>query len=219
MKLLGAVAVRGVIADLLDRFARDEGHPVQADYDLNPAIPKRLVAGEAFDVATVNPWYLAGLVAAGCLDEGVARPLGRIPLAVGGRAGDNRTGNLLDLLRDGGRIAYTGEGTSGQIFLAILDRLGLQSVTDRSVPMGAGQPVRAVAAGEADLAIAPLTVVLATEGVVPLAQFPADLGGDIAMSVCPTRAAADPIPARRLAEFLAGSDLDTMLATRGLLRG
>lgn len=219
MKFLGAVAVRAVLPDLLDRFASQDGIPVAAEYDLNPVVARRLLAGEAFDVATTNPAHVAELVAAGCVEPGSDRPLGRIPLAVGGRAGVEAPGDLAGLLNAAGRIAYTGEGTSGKTYLAMLAQLGFRHLVQRSVPMGAGQPVRAVAAGEADLAVAPLTVLIATEGVTPLAAFPSGHGADIAMAVFPTRRAADPERAGHLAAFLANPRLDATFAERGVLRG
>lgn len=73
-----------------------------------------------------------------------------------------------------------------------------------------------MATGEYELAIAPLTTVLATPGVVPAAVFPEHLGTHIDMSVF--RSAASPDAAATVIEFLTGHDLDDELAAAGIAR-
>ena len=121
------------------------------------------------------------------------------------------------LLGAAGSIAYTGAGTSGRTYLDILRRLGLdRGLRDKSLPMGAGEPVAAVAAGDVVLAIAPLTTVLASPGVEPAAVFPDALGAHIDMSVF---CRADPLPgATEVLDLLTGAGLDPDLSAAGLAR-
>ena len=82
--------------------------------------------------------------------------------------------------------------------------------------MGGGEPVESVASGETELAVAPLTTVLSTPGVVPAAVFPEELGTHIDMSVflssTPQTGAASALA------FLTASELDDELAAAGVLR-
>jgi ABC-type molybdate transport system substrate-binding protein len=55
IKLLGLVSLRIVLPSLLPQFERSSDHKVAVGYDTLGAITKRLVEGEAFDVAMVSP--------------------------------------------------------------------------------------------------------------------------------------------------------------------
>ena len=54
-KLLGPVSLRVVLPSLLPQFEQSSGHKVTVGYDTLGAITKRLVEGEAADVAVVSP--------------------------------------------------------------------------------------------------------------------------------------------------------------------
>ena len=223
IRLLGAVAIGAQLDDLAGRFARASGHTVETRIDLNPAVASRILAGEPFDLGTTNPPYLPGLIAAGHVDAGTQRPFGCIPLALGARIAvvdaATRPQDIAARLTDARSIAYTGEGTSGRTFLAVAGRLGvLEAIESRLAPMGAGQPVAAVAAGDAELAVAPLTVVIASPGVEPVAVFPAALGADIEMAMFLATRSRNRSGALGLLDFLTDPSLDALLAAGGVLR-
>ncbi len=97
--------------------------------------------------------------------EASHRAFGRVPLAVGRKEGSDHAiardvEEIKTLLRGANSIAYTGAGTSGRTFLDVVEQLGL---TDAVVPigraMGAGEPVKSVAAGQTELAIGPLSTI------------------------------------------------------------
>jgi len=81
-------------------------------------------------------------------------PLGRVQLAIGmiaqaGLKTCTSREEIVELLANAKLVAYTGEGTSGKTFLAVAEQLGLPpQFFARTTPMPAGQPVKAVAAGE-----------------------------------------------------------------------
>ena len=82
--------------------------------------------------------------------------------------------------------------------------------------MDGGVPVASVAGGEFELAIAPLTTVIATPGVVPAAVFPNHLGTDIDMSIF--RSAVSPSMAEEVIDFLTDHRLDDELMAAGISR-
>ena len=55
--------------------------------DLNPSIPARILAGEAYDVGLTNPHYARALIASGHAEGASHRAFGRVPLAVGRKTG------------------------------------------------------------------------------------------------------------------------------------
>jgi molybdate transport system substrate-binding protein len=145
-----------------------------------------------------------------------------VPLAIARRA--NIEGPVLteatdiaSLLRGAQDIAYTSAGTSGRIYLEVLEKLGvLEEVMARSRPMSGGVPAESVAEGDVELAIAPLTTVLATPEVTPAAIFPEDLGTHIDMSVF--LSSKPRIGAEVVLDFLTAKHLDPELVSAGIMR-
>ena len=222
LRLLVPLAVRALMERLAPRLEAVAGQALVPLVDLNPAIAKRIAAGEAFDIGLTNPPYVEALVAAGRVDGGSHRPLGRVPLALGRRAGTEGpvltgTAEIVALLRGAKSIGYTGAGTSGRTYLDAMAQLGLsEAVAPSSRPMDAGEPVASVVAGETELAVAPLTTILSSPGIVPAAIFPEALGAHIDISVflgpSPRRGAA------AVLEFLTGPEIDPDLAAAGVSR-
>jgi hypothetical protein len=222
LQMLVPVAIRAIMNNLAPRIEAAARVSVAQAIDLNPAIPGRIMAGEAYDIGLTNPHYAMALIAAGRADGASHRAFGRVPLAIGRRAGPAGTirkaeQDIKALLNGAESIAYTGAGTSGRTYIAVVNRLGLNNtVIAKSRAMGAGEPVASVVAGEAELAVAPLTTILSTPGIVPAAIFPATHGThiDISIFLSPTPHAS----AALVLAFLAASELDDELAAAGVLR-
>jgi hypothetical protein len=207
---------------LWPRLEAAAGVPVMPAIDLNPAIAERIEAGETFDVGLTNPHYVSALIAANRIDGATHRPFGRVPLAIGCKAGGaanavTDAGGIVALIRNAESIGYTGAGTSGRTYLDVMERLGLsETAASRGRPMGAGEPMTAVAAGEVELGVVPLTTVLSAEGVVPAAIFPDELGANIDISVFLRPSPGDEAVA--ILDFLSSTDIDADLAAAGLIR-
>jgi len=223
-RLFVPIAIRFQVNTLLDLLAPTLGFEVECIVDLNPAIPKRILAGEKFDLGITNPQYVDDLIRAGKIAEASHSPFGRVPLAVaikGDGAGLTNTSaeSISALFRKARSIAYTGAGTSGKTFLDVCTRMGvLEDIRAKTRPMAAGEPVAAVASGEVELAIAPLSTVIATCGVESVAIFPADLRADIEMSMFLSADMPPNKAAVSLHEALADNSLDDFLCTRGIFR-
>ncbi|KEO55175.1 substrate-binding domain-containing protein [Thioclava pacifica] len=222
LRIFVPVAVRALFEKLAPRLEAVAGQPILLNVDLNPAIPERIAAGEPYDLALSNPHYVKPLIREGRVEAASHRAFGRVPLAVGGKTGTagglrTETDAIAGLLREAENIAYTGAGTSGHTFHKVLDRMGLtEEILRKSRAMGGGEPVRAVVTGESSLAIAPLSTLIATPGVEPVAIFPDDLGAHIDMTVfLPPGAEAG---AQAVHAFLSAPALDAELAAAGLVR-
>lgn len=215
-------AIKVIIGRLAPRIETAAGAPLSLIIDLNPAIPKRIATGEAFDIALTNPPYATALFEKRLADCASHRPFGRVPLAIARRADVElpvltQATDIAALLRDAQDIVYTGAGTSGRIYLEVLEKLRLRDeVTAKSQSMSSGVPAVSVATGDVELAVAPLTTVLATPGVVPAAIFPEELEAHIDMSVF--LSSKPRIGAEFVLDFLTAVDLDTELADAGIMR-
>lgn len=222
LRMFVPAAIRSVMDRLTPRVEAETGVHLIQEIELNPLIAERIRAGEPYDIGLTNPSYAKALIDDGFADRDSHRAFGRVSLAVARKGGAHDqiiadTQGIEALLRSAKSIAYTGAGTSGRTYLETLERMGLtDSVLPRSHAMAGGVPAVSVATGEYELAIAPLTTVIATPGVVPAAVFPEHLGTHIDMSVF--RNAASPNIAATVIDILTDHDLDDELAAAGIAR-
>jgi molybdate transport system substrate-binding protein len=222
LRMFIPAAIRAIMDCLTPRLEAETGVLLIKEVELNPLIPERIRVGEPYDIGLTNPSYAKALIDDRFVDGGSHRAFGRVSLAIvckgvahGQIIADAH--GIEALLRSAKSIAYTGAGTSGRTYLDVMERMGLTgSVLPQSYAMAGGMPAVSVAAGEYELAIAPLTTVIATLGVVPAAVFPEHLGTHIDMSVF--RSAASPNTAAKVIDILTNHDLDDELAAAGITR-
>ena len=222
LRIFVPAAIRAVMHRLAPRIEAATGLRLKQEVELNPRIPERIRAGEPYDIGLTNPPYAKALIEAGLAVGSSHRAFGRVPLAVAHK--DDLHGQFVEeaqgiegLLSNAKSIVYTGAGTSGRTFLDAIDRMGLTDIVlPRCHPMAGGVPAASVAAGDYELAIAPLTTVLATSGVVCAAEFPEHLGTHIDMSVF--QSATSPNAAATVIDILTSHDLDDELAEAGIAR-
>lgn len=222
LTILVPLAIKPVVAELRPGMESAAGAPLRAVHDLNPAIAERVFEGRRGDIGLSNPRYVRQLIDAGHVAPEAHRAFGRVRLAVARRDGVGgpvltETQEIVEMLSAARSIGYTGAGTSGRTFLGVRGRLGLVAqIGPRCRPMGGGAPVAAVAAGDIEFAVAPLTTILASPGVEPAAIFPDALETHIDMSVFVTRMAGP--EAMAVLEFLTSPELDARLAAAGVSR-
>lgn len=223
LTFLCAVAVHAEIEELVPQFTRRHGIAVDVHYDVNPAVAKRVMAGEDFDVGLNNPWYVEEMIKGGLVIPDIHIPFGRVPLTIGVAGPEpeeiaSSQEAVRKLLLSADSIAYTSTGTSGKTFLRAIEMMGLQDrIRDRLRPMGAGEPPIAAAKGQVQYAVSPLSRIIAAAGIAPAAIFPPELGLDIDMSMFVHRNSR-PGPALQLIQFLADPGLDTYLRSHGVHR-
>lgn len=222
LRIFVPVAIHALFARLAPRLEAAAGRGLTSTIDLNPAVAQRILAGEPYDIGLTNPHHVAELVAAGLVDGATHRPFGRTRLAIARRApGDGSiltdVSDIAALLLAAGSIAYTGAGTSGTTFLAAMARLGLSdAMAPKGRPMAGARPVVAVAAGEAELAVGPLSAIISSTGVAVAAILPDAVGASIDISAfLPPRHAAG---AAEVLDLLTDPALDTELASFGIER-
>lgn len=223
LTFITAVAVHAEIEELVPQFKRRHGIEVEVNYDVNPAVARRVIEGEAFDVGLTNPWYVDEMIALGRIIPGIHVPFGRVPLAIGtaGPAPQAMATSheaVRELLLEADSIGYVASGTSGKTFLRALDMMGLHDqVRGRLRPMGQGEPPMAAASGAVQYAVVPLSRIIAAPGIVPIATFPPELGLNIDMSMFIHRDSR-PETAMQLIEFLSNPEFDGYLGSHGVYR-
>ncbi|MDB5619292.1 substrate-binding domain-containing protein [Tardiphaga sp.] len=223
LNVFSAVAIYAEIEELLPRFSLQSGIPAEVKYDVNPAVARRVMEGEAFDVGLTNPWYFDEMVSKGGILPDIHVPFGRVPLTLGS-AGDppqspaTSLGSVRDLLVQADSVAYTSTGTSGKTFLKALEIIGIHdAIRDRLRPMGPGEPTIAAARGDVQYAISPLARIIAAPGIHPVGIFPPELGLDIDISMF-VHGHCDFDRASKLIAFFSDPELDRYLREHGVYR-
>ncbi|WP_411196427.1 substrate-binding domain-containing protein [Rhizobium sp.] len=225
IRLFGAIAVRPAVLALLPRFETATGLTVAVKWEVNPIVKKQIEAGEAFDLVIINPPMVRDLTALGKVMGGSEVAFGRIGMGVAAKAGSRpldigSVEAFADALKSAASIAYASDGTSGGYFLGLLDRLGIaDEVKPKLVAIAGGQTALAVGRGEAELAVVPVTSILAAAPeVVLVGRFPAELQSYIDFAIGISVDSRDAKAAKRLSEFLASPAVDDILKVKGVER-
>lgn len=225
IRLFGAIAVRPAVLALISQFEAATGYTVAVKFELNPTVKKQIEAGEPFDLVIINPHMVQDLTALGKVKAGSQVAFGRIAMGVAAKAGSRP----LDIgsveafehaLKSARSIAYAADGTSGGYFSGLLERLGIaDEVKPRLVGIPGGQTALAVARGEAELAVVPVTSILAAApDVMLVGRFPAELQSYIDFAIGISADPRDTEAAKQLSEFLMSAHVDGTLAAKGVER-
>lgn len=225
VRVMCAIAVRAAMTDLASMFEAETSGRLHLVYDTNPAIARRIQNGEPFDVTIINPHLIEGLAGSGLVEAASQVSFGRSPMGIAVRAGSPPAevatkAEFVRFILDAKSIGYSGDGTSGRRFIQLLERIDiLAPVHSKLRPLAGGMAGTAVVAGEVEIAIAPITTVIAAGPEVKIAGI---LPGsaetviefDIAIgSLVQNRAAAE-----AFIQFLRSPSIDALIAAKGIER-
>ncbi|MEY9783401.1 molybdate transport system substrate-binding protein [Sinorhizobium fredii] len=164
------------------------------------------------------------LTALGKVKVGSQIAFGRIAMGMAAKAGSRS----LDIgsvpafehaLKSARSIAYAADGTSGGYFSGLLEHLGIaDEVKPKLVGISGGQTALSVVGGEAELAVVPVTSILAAPDVMLVGPFPAELQSYIDFAIGISAHPRDTEAAKQLSEFLMSTDVDGTLAAKGVER-
>ena len=226
LKVLMSGGFSGPYERLVADFERSTGMKVAtasgASQGTGPqTIRAQLAAGAQADVVILSREGLAELVAAGRIAAGTETDLARTPLGIAVRAGAPKVDvgtveSFKRVVTSAKRVAAPGS-TSG-IFVRdqVLPRLGIaDQVRLQTTPRGA-EAAAMVAAGEADLAIMPVSEIVHAPGV--------ELGGVLAEEIqlhqvfaaAVVAGSSQPDAAKRLIAFLASEGAATAIRSGGM---
>jgi molybdate transport system substrate-binding protein len=211
---------------LLPQFERTSGIKVEtgsgASQGSGPqTIGAQLARGVPADVVILSREGLAELIAAKRIAAGSDVDLAQVPIGVAVRAGaakpDVSTIEAFKRVVTGARTVAVPASTSG-IFLIeeVFPRLGVaDKVNVKSTPRGSGATAM-VAAGEADIAVMPVSEILHAPGV----EFAGTIHPDIQLlqvfSAAVVAGSKELDAARRLIEFLASEPASAVIKKTGM---
>ena len=184
-------------------------------------IAAQLASGAAFDVVIMSREGLADLMSAKRIAAGSDVDLARVPLGAAVKAGAQRpdvtTVEGFKRAVTSAKVVAVPGSTSG-IWLKdeLFPRLGIaDQVNIRVTPRGSGAPAM-VAAGEADLAVLPVSEILHAPGVDFVGKLPQEIQFDQTFSAAVVAASKEAVSAKRLIDFLASERAAIVIRKTGM---
>jgi molybdate transport system substrate-binding protein len=226
IKVLCSNGLREVMLDVAPEFERATGHKLNLTFGLAAAFKQRIEGGEAFDVVVLVPALLDEVVkqgkVAGDSRAVIARAGNGLAIRAGAPRPEIKTPDAFKAaLVNAKSIAYAKAGQSGVYFVGLLDRLGIaDAVKAKAQAQATGVEVgAAVARGDAELGVLPISEILPVKGVELLGPFPADLQGYVVMEAGVGAAAKDHAAAAALVKFLKSPEHFPVIKQKGMEPG
>ncbi len=226
MKVLISGGFSGAYERLLPEFEQASGIKVTtgsgaSQGDGPQTIGAQLARGEKADVVILSREGLEGLIAAKRIATGTDVDLATVGVGAAVRAGaakpDVSTADAVKQTLLKARVVAIPASTSG-IWLVkeLFPRLGIaDTINVKVTPRGTGATAM-VAAGEADLAVLPLSEILHAPGVDLAGAFPAEIQFIQTFSAAVVAGASEAQAGKRLIEFLSSGRADEAIRSSGL---
>ena len=225
IRIVCSNGLKAVVEDLVPKFERTTNHTVVVKYGLAASLKQRIEGGEAFDVAFVTPAVMDDLVAHGKISGDTRKTIARSPLALAIRTGARKpdistVAAFKRALLNATSIAYAREGASGIAFAAVIQRLGIaDDLKSKSRLTTTGEEVSgAVAKGDVELGVLPLSEILPVKGVEVIGTFPGDLQNYIVMVGGVSSASKQASASRDLIGYLTAPAALPVLRAKGMER-
>ncbi len=223
LTVLSSNGYQAVLEELAPRFERAASRKLAVTYDLAATLKQRIESGAAFDVAILTPSAIDDLIKTGRVSAQSRTPLARVGLGFAVRAGARKpdlttTEAFKRTLTDAKSIAYVKEGASGVAFAALLQRIGMADTLKPKTKLTATRDEvgEAVARGDAELGVLPVSEILPLRGVDLAGAFPLDVQTYIVMVAGASTKTAESPGVQELIKFLTAPAAAPVLKAKGM---
>lgn len=185
IKVISAGAVKSMVVALGAEFERETGNKLNLNFNTAGAQRARLLAGDAADLVILSESAIAALDKTGMFAPGSIIDLGRTVTGVvveeGAAIPDISTPEAFkQALLKARSVAYTDPkagGSSGTMFAAMLEKLGIAGEINKKAVLGKGghDVAVSIAEGRAEIGTTFISEVLPVKGAKIIGQLPGDL--------------------------------------------
>jgi molybdate transport system substrate-binding protein len=221
--LLASNGIREVLEEALPRFEQSTMHKVLVRYNVAAELRRKIEGGQTFDVAILTAGQLDAVMKSGFIVSDTRVALAQTPMAIAIRAGAGRpdigaTSALVRALQDATSITFAREGAGGVYLTQLLKKLGLsERMAPKLRPVSTGADASAaVARGDAQFGVLPLSEILPVKGVEVLGPFPADVQDPMVMVAGISAAAKQRAASTALVTYLNSPAVHTVLRKKGM---
>jgi molybdate transport system substrate-binding protein len=224
IKVFSSTALRGVLNELGPQFEKSSGHKLVFTVGPAAVMKAQIDQGAAFDIAIVTPPLLEALASAGKVDPATRAVIAKSALCVSVRAGapkpDVGTADALKRTLLGAKsIGFNGQGASRAGVEAMFAKLGIADDLKPKIKLLKVSAPEAAAEGEVELALSPMSEVLAVSGAQLAGPVPADYQSYLTLSGGVSTASKDPDAAKALIKFLTAPSAAPVLKSKGMEPG
>jgi molybdate transport system substrate-binding protein len=229
-------AMRAVLQELVPLFEKSSGHRLTVEYGTVAKVAEKVTNGEPIDVAILTKPPLDKLVNSGRITGDEVTRLAHVPIGVAVRKGspqpDIASVEAVKRTLLASRLVTYGDpgmGDAAGVHMAkVMEDLGIAVETKpktRLISPPAGQSgAQFLAAmfgrGEAEIAMAPISVLSETRGTDVVGLLPTELQSrDLTFFAAQLRTSRQPTIAKSFIEFLAGPSAATLYQAKGLEPG
>jgi len=220
LKVYASTAVKAVLEELGPQFEKATGDKLVFTFGLSSAVKKQIDEGAAFDVAVLTPALIDGLAAVG--QDRSGKPCRHRARRVRGRGAgspkpDVGTAEALKrTLRRAKSIGFTGVGVSRAGNEALLAKLGIADQVKPKIKLLNESAPAAVAKGEVEIGLGPMSEVLLVPGVRLAGPYPAGLQSYLVFMACVSSASKNADAARSLIKFLTAPAAAPIFKTKNM---
>ncbi len=224
LKVFSSTALKAVLDELGPQFEKATGNKLVFTIGPAAAMKSQIDAGAAFDVAIVTPPLLDALAAAGKVDSTTRAVIARSALGVSVRAGalkpDVRTADALKRsLLNAKSIGFNGQGASRAGIEGMFAKLGIADDVKPKIKLVEVSAPVAVAKGDVELALSPISEVIPVSGAQLAGPVPADYQSYLVLSGAVAADSKNAGAAKALIKFLTAPAAAAVLKAKGMEPG
>ena len=234
LRVLSAGAMRAVLQELAPAFETASGHKLKIEYATAGVVEQKVAADDEIDVAILTKPRIDKLVREAKIVGGTMKTLASAQIGVAVKKGAAKpditsVAVFKRALLNAKSVAYADPATgatSGAYLAQAIEKMGISAELKpktRLVPAGTTQGPRvgeAVARGEAEIGIQPISELLEVEGIDVVGPLPAELQSpDLVYVAGAPYVSEQPIAAKALIDFLGGPKTAPVYKAKGLQPG
>lgn len=224
MKVFASTAVKSVLEQVGPQFEKETGNKLVFSFGPAAVLKGEIDKGATFDVAVLTAPLNGALVKSGKIDAGTSATIARAGLGVAVRAGAAKPdvstdAALKDALLKAKSIGYNGVGASRGGSEAMINKLGIADALKSKIKLLDESAPLAVAKGEVDMGLGPISEVLPVAGAQLAGPFPADLQSYLVFTAGASSASKNASAAKLLIDYLKSPAAAPVLKSKGMEPG
>lgn len=222
IRVLSSNGVKAVVEELQSDIERTVGRSLSIEFSTASSLAQNIEDGEVFDVAILTPALIDRLIEQGKIAAQSRVVFAQSGVGIGARPGSGTRDvgtpeALKETLIAAETVAFTADGQSRTTIDRAFAELGITEIMQsKSVVLGPGQAPRAVADGDAELALTLVSEILPVPGLELVGPLPAELQNYVSFAAGRGVSTPDAQGADALLEYLAGPAFAAGLAGHGM---
>jgi molybdate transport system substrate-binding protein len=217
VKVLSASALKVIVTELAEQFRTESGHTLELAFATAGEVEKRVLGGEAVDVAIATDAQMARIAEKALVVEPTRAVIARVGVGIAVREGAAKPDianaeALRRTLLAVNSVTYPDPakgGASGIHFAGVIEKLGIAEAVKAKSVLGANPDFVcvAVAKGEVEMCVHQISEIIPVKGVTLVGPLPKEVQRATTFAVAASAKAAAPKAAEAFARFLASVQL------------